>query len=802
MKKRVDRQPASKSGGPRTKNKSADAAVARDPIRDQLAGKTDAQSIDDLVAGLGLRRLDQQQTMIRELVAMTRDGELTIDRRGRYRLAAAGPDAGRKGGRKAAISPRSTGGDDARASGGGKPASGSDKAVSKRDTGTTAAVSPALDKWVDVKPGAVVEGIVSVRGNGYGFVVLPPAQRAAGDVFLPSREMDGVLDGDRLRVRVTAVDDRGRLEGRRLEIVEPGRKQLVGRLHVDGDVALLVPSDPHQSELVIAQGGHGKARQGQVVVAEILRSADRRATPTARVVEVLGDHLEAGMEIEAAIREHGLPYVFSKAALGEAKSCGETVPKGMSKARRDLRTLPLVTIDGADARDFDDAVCARSVRGGGWRLWVAIADVSAYVTPGSALDDEARERGTSVYFPERVVPMLPEALSNGLCSLNPQVDRLCMVCEMRIDAAGETQGARFYAAVIRSHARLIYDQVAALLEDPQASQLAQRQPDLVEPLQALDGVYAALLAARSRRGAIDFESTETRIVFDANRKIEAIRPVQRTRAHRLIEECMIAANVEAAKFVGQHEVPAPFRVHAAPDVQKVAQLREFLKLRGVSLGGGAVPEPGDYARAVAVLQDRPDAGLVQTMMLRSLMQARYAAADDGHFGLALDHYTHFTSPIRRYPDLLLHRAIKHILARRKISTASCSAEEMGVLCDHCSSVERRADEATRGVITWLKCEYMSHRVGERFDGIVTGVTSFGVFVELEGLYVDGMVHISRLGQDYFDHDASRQRIVGRRNGAVFALGTRLRVQVVRVGLDDRKIDLEPVTNGRPRHRRG
>ncbi len=805
-KKHAGGKSAGKHNGSQVGKPASRAPSVRDSVIQWLAACEQPQSLDDLVGGLGLTRLRDQQTLIEALVALHEAGEVKLDRRGRYRLTAPAQPPTRAPAQPPAPSPaRSSAPPAARVAGStGKPAT--PVAPKPRSQPAPEAGTPVAPPG----PGSVVEGVVSVRGDGYGFVQLAPELRAAGDVFVPARDMAGVLDGDRLRVRVANVDDRGRLEGRLLEILDGGRKTLTGRLHCDGNTTLLIPSDPHQPELAIAEGGLCKAKQGQVVVAEILRSGDRRAPLTARVVEVLGEYLGAGVEIEAAIRTHNLPHEFSVATLDEAAAFGDTV--AVDGARHDLRDLPLVTIDGADARDFDDAVCAQPVRGGGWRLWVAIADVSHYVRPGSALDTEAIARGTSVYFPERVVPMLPEALSNGLCSLNPDVDRLCMVCEMRIGATGETRQSRFYPAVMRSHARLIYEQVAALLDNPKGADLARRHPELVAPLQVLDAAFGALFQARTARGAIDFESTETRVVFGADRKIEAIVPTVRTRAHRIIEECMIAANVAAAKFVGQHETPAPFRVHATPDPEKVEVLREFLNARGLSLGGGAVPEPADYQRVVASLEGRDDAGLVQQTLLRSLMQARYAATDDGHFGLALEHYAHFTSPIRRYPDLLLHRAIKyslahrkagairHILGRHKADTTPSTAA-MGELADHCSMTERRADEATRDVMSWLKCEYMSHHVGEEFDGIVTGVTSFGVFVELEGLYIDGMVHISRLGHDYFEFDARRHRVVGSRSGAVFALGTKMRVKVVRAGLDDRKIDLEPVATRPSRRKR-
>jgi ribonuclease R len=466
------------------------------------------------------------------------------------------------------------------------------------------------------------------------------------------------------------------------------------------------------------------------------------------------------------------------------------------REREDLRDLMLVTIDGSDARDFDDAVCCQPLRGGrGWRLWVAIADVSSYVVPGSALDAEGLNRGNSVYFPERVIPMLPEALSNGLCSLNPDVDRLCMVCEMRVDPSGAISKSRFFQGVMRSHARLIYEDVAALLETPHSA-LARRRPDLVEPLRALDQVYQALFKARGARGAIDFDSTETRIVFDDQRKIAAIEPVTRTRAHRLIEECMIAANVEAAQFAERHQVPILYRVHARPDAEKIEVLREFLAVRGLQLRGGDTPQAADFARLVEQLAGRPDAALVQSVMLRSLMQARYSVENIGHFGLALEHYAHFTSPIRRYPDLLLHRAVKEILASKQRGRQKAQAAALEPVGAHCSMTERRADEATRDVVNWLKCEYMSHRLGEEFAGVVTAVVPFGLFISLEGMFVEGLIHISRLGTDFFEYDGKHQRLVGTRSHKTFSLGERLNVRVGRVNVEERKIDLELVSGER------
>ncbi|MDE2149725.1 MAG: ribonuclease R [Gammaproteobacteria bacterium] len=713
------------------------------------------QSLDDLIARLGLARLAQQEALARELVAMVRAGKLRHDRRGRYLL----PEI-----TAVNVSPAEP-----------SPPAARDEAADRASAGGGKA------------GGGEIRGVVTAHRDGYGFVA---ADDGGPDVFLPEREMRGVLHGDRLQVRVTGTDARGRREGALIAIASRGTERVVGRLRDEGGAALLVPSNPRLPEVRVPNRGLGGARPGQVVVAELEARPNLRAQPSGRIVEILGDHLAPGMEIEAAIRANDLPHRFPAAAEREAAAFGDRVTRAQLRDREDLRQLPLLTVDGADAKDFDDAVAARRTRGG-WTLWVAIADVSAYVTPDSPLDVEAQKRGTSVYFPETVIPMLPEVLSNGLCSLKPQIDRLCMVCEMRVGRDGQVTRSRFYPAVMRSHARMIYEDVAAALEDPRRSALAKRHPDLVAPLQALDEVFAALFAARTQRGAIDFDSSETRIVFGPDRKIDKIVAVARTRAHRLIEECMIAANVEAARLVARHKIAAPYRVHQAPDAEKVVLLREFLAARGFQLGGGDGPDAADFARALAAVAGHEEAGVIQNVMLRSLMQARYSADNVGHFGLALSHYAHFTSPIRRYPDLLLHRAIRHLLAGGKPRGFAYSHQQMQALCEHASMTERRADDAVRDVIGWLKCEYMQQHVGETFEGLVTGVAGFGVFVELAELYVDGMIHISRLGGDYWEYDARRHRLVGRARGATIGLGQRMRVRVVRVSLDERKIDLEP-----------
>lgn len=718
---------------------------SRNHILRTLVESAEPMTLDELIAHFGLKKLNEQEAFTKRLVAMAREGQLhPADRRGAY--CAVLTDSGEP----------------------------------------VAAPSRAQ---------VVVDGKVSAHRDGYGFLVPEPGN--GPDVFLSPRQMSGLMNGDRVRVKVTGTDQRGRREGALVEVLERGTTQIVGRLHDANGVYTVIPSNPKHPEIVIPAHDRGGAKHGQMVVADLVMPPGDRTLPVGRISEILGEHLAPGMEIQAAIRAHNLPFEWPEGVEAEAEAYGPVVTPAQFQGREDLRDLPLMTIDGLDARDFDDAVYAEPIkgwRGGGWKLWVAIADVSAYVKVGSALDAEATERATSVYFPNNVIPMLPEALSNGLCSLNPQVDRLCMVAEMRVSKDGEISKSRFFEAVMRSKARLIYEDVADMLENPDGEK-AQARPELQKSLQTLRAVFEALFAAREKRGAIDFEGTETKIVFGAERKIEKIVPIKRTIAHRLIEECMIAANVESAKLVEKHKMPALYRVHQQPDGDKVALLREFLAGRGLRLGGGDTPAASDYASLLASLKGREDAGLIQTTMLRSLMQARYQPDNTGHFGLALTHYAHFTSPIRRYPDLLLHRAIKHVLAKGKPKTFEYSLQQMEALGLQCSMAERRADDATRDVNTWLKCEFMRHRIGEDFDGIVTSVAPFGLFVDLEGLYIEGMLHVSNLKGDYYDYDAKHQRLVGSRSKQVYALGQKLRVKVVRVSLDERKIDLELAARG-------
>jgi ribonuclease R len=564
-----------------------------------------------------------------------------------------------------------------------------------------------------------------------------------------------------------------------VEVLTRAHQNVVGRLHEEQGIWFVVPEDKRISQdVLVPRDALGEARTGQVVVAEIVQQPDHHVKPLGRVIEVLGHYADPGMEIEIALRKHELPHVFPEPAVAVAAKLPDGVRKSDLRAREDLRALPLVTIDGETAKDFDDAVYCQS-EGRGFRLWVAIADVSHYVQHGDALDLEAHNRGNSVYFPRRVIPMLPEELSNGLCSLNPEVDRLCVVCEMAVSARGEIADYRFYAAVMHSHARLTYTAVARAL----GGATDAVPTTLIAPLQELHRLYLALAAARQRRGAIDFETVETRMEFDADGKITAIHPVARNDAHRIIEECMLAANVCASDMLQEHEHPALYRIHEGPTPEKLADLRDFLGEFGLHLTGGDDPRAKDYAKLLERLRGRPDQQLLQTVLLRSLKQAVYSPENVGHFGLAYEAYTHFTSPIRRYPDLLVHRAIKAVLAGQAYAPGNWAQ-----LGEHCSATERRADEATRDVEAWLKCYYMRDRVGERFSASISGVAGFGIFVALDEVFVEGMVHISELGNDYFHFDGVRHQLLGERTGQRYRLGDRVTVRLVRAELETTRLD--------------
>ncbi|MGD8498783.1 MAG: ribonuclease R [Chromatiales bacterium] len=642
----------------------------------------------------------------------------------------------------------------------------------------------------------LISGRLIGHPDGFGFLV---PDEGGDDVFMSARQMRSLLHGDRAVVRIVGLDRRGRPEGALVEVLERANHQVVGRFYYEGGIGFVIPDNKRiNQDLLIPPEHTGGAVEGDIVVAAILQQPTKRNQPIGRIVEVLGQHMAPGMEIDVAIRAHELPHVWPAEVEQAARAFGEQVPEAAKRGRIDLRDIPLVTIDGEDARDFDDAVfCER--QGRGWRLLVAIADVSHYVEPDSAIDREATLRGNSVYFPGRVIPMLPEVLSNGLCSLNPQVDRLCMVCEMQISARGDIKKYSFYEAVMRSAARLTYTSVAAMIVDRDA-RLRRQHEHLVHHLDDLHALYRVLHEARDRRGAIDFDTTETRIVFGRERKIERIVPVIRNDAHRLIEECMIAANVCAARFLSEHEIPGLHRVHDGPKADKLEDLRQFLGELGLELGGGDTPCPKDYSKLLGQVAFRPDAHLIQTVLLRSMSQAVYSPDPIGHFGLAHEDYAHFTSPIRRYPDLLVHRAIRHVLRKGSARGFRYEQADMLSLGQQCSMTERRADEATQNAVDWLKCEYMLDKVGDDFPGIISAVTSFGLFIELAEIYVEGLVHVTNLDNDYYRFDAAGHRLYGERAGRVFSLGDPVRVRVARVDLDDRKIDFALLEHTPARHR--
>lgn len=699
-----------------------------------------------------------------------------------------------------------------------------------------------------------IAGRVIGHRDGFGFV---RRDDGGADLFLPARQMQKAMHGDRVLVKQAGEDARGRPEAAIVEITDRARDLLVGRFLNERGVFIVVPEDQRiKHDILVPPDQTSGARHGQVVTCRIVDPPSRNTQPIGRVEEVLGDIGDPGMEIEIAVRKFGVPHEFSAAALEQARRLPDEVRDADVRNRVDLRDVPLITIDGADARDFDDAVYCEPIRGSGnsgrqtgWRLLVAIADVSHYVRPLADLDEEAATRTTSVYFPRRVIPMLPEKLSNGLCSLNPMVDRLAMVCDMVVGMKGNVRAYQFYEAVIRSVARTTYDEVWEMLSGragatplPETPRAITRDA-LEERVVALHELYRCFVGARAERGAIDFDTTETRIVCDAAGRIERIVPMVRNDAHRLIEECMLAANSCAADFVRRHRHVALFRVHEGPTPEKLATLRAFLSTTGLQLGGGDDPRPVDYAALSQKLRGRPDAELLQTMMLRSMQQAIYSPIDSGHFGLALEHYAHFTSPIRRYPDLLLHRAIRAILhgeryvprlpeslacwapgvetdprdgAARAVraaaarspggAKASTAARNPGgaktkdadgmpvwtIFGERCSANERRADDASRDVEAWLKCQYMRDRVGEEYAGRITGVAPFGIFITLEALHVEGMVHVSELGSEYFRYNEAGHELRGERTGTRFRLTDPIDVQVARVDLEARRIDFRLV----------
>ncbi|WP_027818291.1 ribonuclease R [Paraburkholderia bannensis] len=734
------------------------------PSREEILGvlRTSESpcTANDIAEALAIKR-QEREGFFRRLAAMERDGQIRLDSRGHYQLA---------------------------------------------------------------HPSNFVAGRVQGHRDGYGFLIRDDGQ---DDLFLPQGEMQKVMHNDRVLARIVGYDRRGRPEGHIVEVTDRANRRVIGRLLNENGALIVAPEDKRIGHDILVSQNPKKAKVGQVVVVELTDFPSRHSQPLGRVVEVLGDIDDPGMEIEIAVRKYGVPHEFSAPALADAAKLPDAVRPTDIRYRVDLRDVPLVTIDGEDARDFDDAVYCEPMqvgKGEGFRLLVAIADVSHYVLPGSGLDVDAIERSTSVYFPRRVIPMLPEKLSNGLCSLNPHVDRCVLVCDMVITARGEIKAYQFYPGVMHSAARLTYTEVAAVLKNTKGPE-ATRRAALLPQLQNLYGVYKALFAARQKRGAIDFDTTETYIVCNAQGKIEQIVPRQRNDAHKLIEECMLSANVCAADFMKRNKHPGLYRVHAGPSAEKLENLRTFLRGMGLSLGGGDTPHASDYAALMAHIRDRPDAQMLQTMLLRSMQQAVYSPDNIGHFGLAYEAYAHFTSPIRRYPDLLTHRAIYAILQGKKYQPAAPEGvdlntalspraramqaedeekrgrsraargantaiwEELGL---HCSANERRADEASRDVEAWLKCYFMRDKLGEEYGGMVSGVTSFGIFVQLDSLFIEGLVHVTELGSDYFQYDDIKNELRGERTGIRYRLSDRVRVQVSRVDLDARKIDFRLV----------
>ena len=651
----------------------------------------------------------------------------------------------------------------------------------------------------------LLKGMVIGHREGFGFLQVEGKKE---DFFIPNVQMQKVMHGDYVLAQPNGFDRKGRPEVRIVRVLEANKKQIVGRFFIEQGIGYVMPDDSRITrDILIPDNARLGARMGQVVVVELHPRTAPFFQPIGKITEVLGDNMAKGMEVEIAIRKHDIPHSFPSAVEKQLKKWAEDVPEEAKRGRVDLRDLPLVTIDGEDARDFDDAVFCQK-QGKGWKLWVAIADVSYYVRPKSALDTEAYNRGNSVYFPNRVVPMLPEKLSNGLCSLNPQVDRLCMVCEITISAKGKMTDYQFYEAVMNSHARLTYNKVAKILEKDTA--LCERYASLVPHLQDLHEMYQALVKARQQRGAIEFETIESKFIFNALGRIERIEPVVRNDAHKIIEECMILANIASANFIEKHQEPALYRIHAVPGEEKLTAFRSFLAECGLSLSGGNKPTPMDYAQLLEQIKPRPDHELIQTMLLRSMSQAVYSADNIGHFGLALEEYAHFTSPIRRYPDLTLHRGIKYLLAKQKGSKRKTTdtggyhyqLEEMDLFGTHCSSTERRADDATREVADWLKCEYMQDHVGEEFDGVISSVTGFGFFVRLNDLFIDGLVHISGLANDYYLFDMPKQRLIGENSGMIFRLGDAVKVRVEAVSLEQKQIDFSLISSERKPKRSG
>ncbi len=642
----------------------------------------------------------------------------------------------------------------------------------------------------------LVTGTVSGHKDGFGFVVRDDGEE--DDVYLSAREMRSLFDGDRVAVSIIGTDRRGKPEGKLVEVLERGTHEVVGQFIRERGIGVVIPDNPSLSHrILVGKGDAGGARPGEIVVAEIIDFPSYVEQATGRIVRVLGSPGQKGIATDIAIESHGLPTRWPKKVRDSTGKLGTTVPTRAKQGRLDLRDVDLVTIDGADARDFDDAVFAEP-SGQGWRLLVAIADVAHYVEPGSALDREAINRGTSVYFPDRVIPMLPEVLSNGLCSLNPKVDRLCMVCDMRVNRDGKVTRSSFHEAVMRSKARLTYSQVNDFLTGKRDNDVPRRLRPAITNLHSL---YKAFARARGRRGALELDLPQTKFELNRAGEIASIVTLPRNDAHRLIEECMIAANVQAAKFLRRHRIQGLYRVHARPDPDRFDELRQYLVSLGLKVPHPEHVTPKQFNQLLGQVRGREDATTISMQMLRSLQHAEYTPENIGHFGLALDSYAHFTSPIRRYPDLLVHRAVKHIVRGGKPGGYRYKSDEMTRLGAITSHHERRAEDATRDVEAWLKCQYMQDHVGDQFHGVVSSVTRFGLFVQLTDLLIDGLVHVTSLPNDYYHFEPNTQSLVGERSGQRFGLGDAIEVRVARVDMETRRIDFRPVWEGYDRDRR-
>ena len=714
----------------REKEKYANPVPSREFILDALKEFGCPTTQKKLETLFKIKKASESQALSYRLKAMIRDAQLMIDRRGRYCL---------------------------------------------------------LDRLT------LICGRISGHADGFGFLI---PEDGSTDLFISPKEMRSVMNGDRVLARKAGQDYRGRDIGLIHEVVERNNKTIVGKIFKEHDLYFLEPDSKHlPNAIYVPKEGINKAKPGQIALVEIIEFPTKRVQAIGRVIQVLGDPMAPGMEIDVAIHAHNLPVDWPedvKKFISSIKKNQKKISEVALDERTDLRHLPFVTIDGEDARDFDDAVYAEPKKRskGAWRLFVAIADVSHYVKPNTPLDDEALLRGNSVYFPGRVLPMLPEILSDDLCSLKPQVDRLCMIAEMSISADGLLDSYKFYRGVIHSRARITYTEAANALETD--SNTSQDEHICQKELKNLALLYQILLAARQKRGALDFETTETRIIFDDNKKIKMICPTVRNVAHRIIEECMLMANVAAARFLIKNKIPSLFRVHSEPSEDKMRNLRDFLEEMGVSFTGAKKVTVQHYQKALELIASRPDKHLIQMVMLRSMSQAVYTEENSGHFGLGYPAYAHFTSPIRRYPDLLTHRAIGWILDQQKVSEYLYDEKKMKNFGMLCSGTERRADEATREVVAWLKCEFLQDKINEEFNGRISSVTGFGIFVELDEIYVEGLVHVTGLNNDYYRFDASKHSLIGERTSTIYRLGDRVRIRVSRVSLDERKIDFDLV----------